>query len=89
MGHSMGGLALMEFTKKYHQIQDIIDRVIIIDVPSTELNKYASYQNTKQMLGELAKINMSLSLQEINKEIDRIAISPAIAGLFKGEIHSD
>lgn len=36
MGHSMGGLALMEFTKLHHSpaIQEYIDRVIIIDIPT-------------------------------------------------------
>lgn len=36
MGHSMGGLALMEFTKRHSSpaIQGCIDRVIILDIPT-------------------------------------------------------
>lgn len=36
MGHSMGGLVLMEFTKRHFSaaIQECIDRVIIIDIPT-------------------------------------------------------
>ena len=37
MGHSMGGLAVMDFTKRYASpdIQELIDRVIIVDIPAS------------------------------------------------------
>lgn len=32
MGHSMGAMALMTFTEKYPHMQDVIDRIILIDI---------------------------------------------------------
>jgi pimeloyl-ACP methyl ester carboxylesterase len=32
MGHSMGGLAVMAFSKLYHDMQNIVDNLIIVDI---------------------------------------------------------
>lgn len=32
MAHSMGGMAAMRFTEKYPELQDIVDRIILIDI---------------------------------------------------------
>ena len=52
MGHSMGALALMEFTKRYtdQSVQNVVQRIILIDIPSDSLTNYASFQNTGKML---------------------------------------
>ena len=45
MGHSMGGLALMEFTKRYAglKVQKAIEGVILIDVPASPLSSRPSF----------------------------------------------
>lgn len=60
MGHSMGGLALMEFTKRHSSaaIQACIDRVIIIDIPTNPVKDYPSYQATGNMLKKLYSIDL-------------------------------
>jgi alpha-beta hydrolase superfamily lysophospholipase len=52
MGHSMGGMALMEFTKRYYEpeIQSLIDRVIIIDIPAVSINEIDPISSTGTML---------------------------------------
>ena len=34
----MGGIALMEFTNKYPQMQQIIDRIIIVDISTKKID---------------------------------------------------
>lgn len=43
MGHSMGGLALMEFTKRYPQMQKYVDRVIIVDISPSKIDGDAKW----------------------------------------------
>jgi pimeloyl-ACP methyl ester carboxylesterase len=85
MGHSMGGLALMDFTKRHASahIQACVDRVIIIDIPSDPVRNYPSYQNTGNMLRSLSGIDLSQSLTAIHHEIDRFALTKEIAALLK------
>jgi len=55
IGHSKGGMALMQFTKSYdsHEIQEFIDRIIIIDIPTTPIEKGLHYRRTGTMLKTL------------------------------------
>jgi hypothetical protein len=48
----MGGMALMEFTKRYYEpeIQSLIDRVIIIDIPAVSINEIDPISSTGTML---------------------------------------
>lgn len=58
----MGGMALMEFTKRYDrpEIQAAIDRIIIVDIPTTPIIQASvSYKKTGQMLREMLGINLS------------------------------
>jgi pimeloyl-ACP methyl ester carboxylesterase len=52
MGHSMGGLAVMEFTKRYDEpeIQEMMDRVIIVDIPAESVSSQESGRSTGDML---------------------------------------
>lgn len=50
MGHSMGGMALMALTKKYPELQEIVERVIIIDIAAKRLSEDLSFKKTKSML---------------------------------------
>lgn len=65
----MGGLALLEFTKRYTspEIQKIVDRVIIIDIPATPIKHYDSFIKTGNMLKKMLEIDLKLPLAEINK----------------------
>jgi hypothetical protein len=51
----MGGIALMEFTKRYNNelIQSFIDRVILIDISCKPIMRKASYRQTGQMLRDM------------------------------------
>lgn len=64
MGHSMGGMALMEFTKRYYEpyTQDLIDRVIIIDIPAVRFKAQDPKNKTGEMLKRMAEIDMTLPL---------------------------
>lgn len=85
MGHSMGGLALMEFTKRHCStaIQECIDRVIIIDIPTNPVKDYPSYQATGNMLKKLNSIDLRQQLSTIHAEIDEYALTKDIAALLK------
>jgi abhydrolase domain-containing protein 11 len=83
MGHSMGGLALMEFTKLHPEAQKYVDRVIIIDIPSDPVRNYPSFQKTGNMLKALSRIDLSQPLPIIHQEIDKVALSKEIAALLK------
>ena len=39
----MGGLAVMEFTKNYKKLQNLIERVIIVDIPCNPLESKGSW----------------------------------------------
>lgn len=84
----MGGMALMEFTKRYYEmeIQSLIDRVIIIDIPAVSINEIDPINSTGTMLKKMSKIDLTMSLQDIYAEIDKKAIRKDIAGLLKGDI---
>ncbi len=68
MGHCMGGIALMEFTKKYSSpaIQSYIDKVIIIDISSKPIMRKASFKQTGQMLRDMNQINLNQPIQKID-----------------------
>jgi pimeloyl-ACP methyl ester carboxylesterase len=85
MGHSMGGLALMEFTKRHAsaKIQAYIDRVIIIDIPTDPVQDYPSYKLTGNMLKSLSSIDLTQPLKAIHAGIDQYAVSPNVAALMK------
>jgi pimeloyl-ACP methyl ester carboxylesterase len=59
MGHSMGGLALMEFTKRYPQMQKYVDRVIIVDISPSKINGDPKWENTKKMLSKMDSIPLN------------------------------
>lgn len=69
MGHSMGGMALMEFTKRYHtpSIQNLIDRIIIIDIPATSVSTKPAFRETGDMMKSLQEIDLGLTLGAINR----------------------
>lgn len=69
MGHSMGAIALMEFTKKYSHpsIQQYIDRVILIDISSKPIMRKASFKQTGQMLKDMNNINLNQPIHNINE----------------------
>lgn len=68
MGHSMGAIALMEFTKKYSSqaIQAFIDRVILIDISSRPIMRKASFKQTGQMLRDMKNIDLNQPIQKIH-----------------------
>ena len=68
MGHSMGAIALMEFTKKYSapEIQKYIDRVILIDISSKPIMRKASFKQTGQMLKDMSTITLNQPIIKIN-----------------------
>jgi len=88
MGHSMGAIALMEFTKKYSNpdIQKYIDRVILIDISSKPIINKSSFRQTGQMLRDMNGINLNQSIQSIHAEIDKFALTPEIGGLIKSSV---
>lgn len=58
----MGGMALMEFTKRYDrpEVQAAIDRIIIVDIPTTPIIETSvSYKKTGQMLKEMLSIDLT------------------------------
>ena len=69
MGHSMGAIALMEFTKKYSdpEIQKFIDRVILIDISSRSIIRKASFKQTGQMLRDMNGIDLNQPIQKIHE----------------------
>jgi pimeloyl-ACP methyl ester carboxylesterase len=79
----MGGLALMEFTKRHHAVQAFVDQVIIIDIPTDPVRNYPSYQNTGNMLKALSRIDLTQPLPAIHKQVEAVAISKDIAALLK------
>lgn len=68
MGHSMGAIALMEFTKKYStpEVQSFVDRVILIDISSKPIMRKASFKQTGQMLRDMLGINLNQPIQRIH-----------------------
>lgn len=68
MGHSMGAIALMEFTKKYssQEVQSFVDRVILIDISSKPIMRKASFKQTGQMLRDMLGINLNQPIQRIH-----------------------
>lgn len=68
MGHSMGAIALMEFTKKYStpEVQSFVDRVILIDISSKPIMRKASFKQTGQMLKDMLGINLNQPIQRIH-----------------------
>lgn len=69
MGHSMGGIALMAFTMKYPELQDYIDRVIIIDIPCKRLHRDPAWIRTSTMLESMLKIDLNQDILKVFKEI--------------------
>ena len=65
MGHSMGGIALMEFTRKYPEMQEFVDQVIIVDISSRKIDGDPNWNKTKTMLSKMNQIPMSLKKEEI------------------------
>jgi alpha-beta hydrolase superfamily lysophospholipase len=61
MGHSMGGIALMEFTKRYNtpEIQKLIDRIIIVDAPAVAPLAKKHIDNFQGMLKRFLEIDMT------------------------------
>ena len=61
MGHSMGGLAVMEFTKRYASldIQQIVDRVIIVDIPASAPKIKDPSNQTGEMLKKMLEIDLT------------------------------
>lgn len=85
IGHSMGALALMEFTKRHHSadIQAFVDRVILIDIPSDPVRNYPSFQSTGNMLKALTRIDLTQKITAIHAEIDKVALSKDVGALLK------
>lgn len=81
----MGGLALIEFTKRHHapEIQAYIDRVIVIDIPSEPVRNYPPYRDAGNMLKALSRIDLTQPLPTIHAEIDNIVLSKDISALLK------
>ena len=69
LGHSMGGQALMQFTKRYDssEIQSTIDRIVIIDIPTTPIMNGLNYKKTRDMIHNLQQISMKQSLRNIHQ----------------------
>lgn len=61
MGHSMGAMALMKFTQKYPNIQDAINRVILIDIFCYPQKSDKTINTTDKMLANMNKINLNKS----------------------------
>ena len=56
MGHSMGGIALMELTRKYPEMQDFIDQIIIVDISCRKIDGDPNWNKTVNMLSKMNKI---------------------------------
>lgn len=56
MGHSMGGLGLMAFSKLYYKLQYIVDNIIIIDIGNTV---GAVGAGNKDLLNSLNRMSLS------------------------------
>ena len=46
----MGAMALMSFTMKYALMQDLINRIILIDIPCVKMENLDSWKTTGIML---------------------------------------
>lgn len=88
MGHSMGGLIMMEFTKRYYEreIQELIDRIIILDIPALPINTAEPEDLIGNMLKRMVKIDLSRPITQIHAEIDKRATGKDTAGLLKGDL---
>jgi pimeloyl-ACP methyl ester carboxylesterase len=88
MGHSMGGLALMQYTKLYAspELQKYIDRVVIIDIPATKLSTRPAQMKTGLMLRKMLEIDLNQPTTQVFHEIDRRALTPDIGALLKSDI---
>ena len=81
----MGGIAVMELTRRYPQLQDYISKVIIVDIPCNyEVSKKGwSQAGEYEMLRKAAKINLNQPLSKIFTEIEEIAPDENISNLLK------
>ena len=75
----------MQFTKSYdsHEIQEFIDRIIIIDIPTTPIEKGLHYRRTGTMLKTLQQIDMSQPRDAIQREVMKKAATEAIGKRVK------
>lgn len=70
MGHSMGGLALMSFTQKYPQMQDLVSRVIIVDIGcKNREDVHQGINSTGAMLSRMLEIDLNQPTQHLFREI--------------------
>ena len=58
MAHSMGAMTAMRFTEKYPELQDIVDRIILIDINCIPDKIDTALPKTIAMLNSLSKIDM-------------------------------
>jgi hypothetical protein len=87
----MGGIALMEFTKRFfaEDIQAAIDRIVIVDIPTTPIIQTINYPKTGKMLHSLREIDTRPPLEAIHDEIDKRAFNPAAAQRMKNQLRKE
>lgn len=84
MGHSMGGLSLMAFSKYFTSMQHIVDNIIIIDMSNSP---GAAGNETKHMLSLLNKMSLKgKPIEQIYHELDTLPVHKDIIGLLKTNI---
>jgi pimeloyl-ACP methyl ester carboxylesterase len=86
MGHSMGAMALMAFTEKYPQMQEFVDRVILIDINCAPRKEDKGVANTGAMLRSMLEIDLSQDTKTVFRAIEERAINKDTAGLIKTNI---